>query len=45
MKKYLLLVEDERMWEQFKQRIETDLNTAIMGLIKDRVEVSHGKKK
>ncbi len=45
MKKYLLLVEDERVWEQFKQHIDTDLNTAIIQLIKSHTEGAHGKKK
>lgn len=42
MKKYLLLVEDEKLWEKFKDKIETDLNTAIIELIKK--EVGDGKK-
>ncbi|MGV8142386.1 MAG: hypothetical protein ACP5NS_01990 [Candidatus Pacearchaeota archaeon] len=37
MKKYLLLVEDEKLWEQFKEKIATDINTEIISLIKERV--------
>jgi hypothetical protein len=42
MKKYLLLIEDERLWEKFKEVIEKDLNSEIMLLIKKKVE---GKEK
>ena len=45
VKKYLLIVEDERIWEQFKHLINRDLNTEILHLIKQKVEGSHGKKK
>ena len=38
MKKYLLLVEDERLWQKFKETIKDDLNTEIMRLIKKKVE-------
>ena len=38
MKKYLLLVEDEEIWQRFKDIIEKDLNTEIMDLIRQRVE-------
>jgi hypothetical protein len=37
MKKYLLLVEDEKLWEKFKSKISKDLNTEIMALIKKKV--------
>lgn len=37
MKKYLLLVEDERLWKKFKDSIEKDINTEIMELIKKKV--------
>ena len=37
MKKYLLLIEDERLWAKFKDVIEKDLNTEIMDLIKEKV--------
>ncbi|MDP4039087.1 MAG: hypothetical protein Q8P57_00700 [Candidatus Pacearchaeota archaeon] len=43
MKKYLLLIEDEKLWEKFKQSIEKDINTEILELIKARV-VKEGKK-
>jgi len=33
LKKYLLLIEDERLWEKFKSIITKDINTEIMGLI------------
>ncbi len=38
MKKYLLLVEDEKLWEKFKECIDRDINTEILELIKKRVE-------
>ena len=38
MKKYLLLIEDERLWERFKKSITKDINTGIMDLIKDKVK-------
>ena len=38
MKKYLLLVEDEKLWESFKSKISNDLNTEIMELIKKKVK-------
>ncbi len=38
MKKYLLLIEDERMWERFKELIEGDINSEIVSLIKDKIE-------
>ena len=37
MKKYLLLVEDEKLWEKFKNIIEKDINTEIIELIKKRI--------
>ena len=37
MKKYLLLIEDEKLWDRFKNIISKDLNTEIMKLIKKRV--------
>jgi hypothetical protein len=37
MKKYLLLVEDEKMWEKFKEGLDTDINTEIISLIKKRI--------
>ena len=38
MKKYLLLVEDEELWKNFKEKIDRDINSEIMELIKERVE-------
>jgi len=37
MKKYLLLIEDEKLWEKFKEIIKKDINTEIMELIKKKV--------
>lgn len=36
MKKYLLLIEDEKLWEKFKASIKKDINTEIMELIKKK---------
>jgi len=33
MKKYLLLIEDEKLWEKFKSIIKKDINTEILELI------------
>ncbi len=38
MKKYLLLVEDEKMWENFKEIINKDINTEIIELIVNKVK-------
>lgn len=38
MKKYLLLVEDEKIWEKFKELINRDINTEIMDLIKKKIK-------
>ena len=38
MKKYLLLVEDEALWERFKKSIQKDINSEIMELIKEKVK-------
>ena len=38
MKKYLLLIEDEKLWEKFKVAINDDINTEIMELIKKKVK-------
>ena len=43
MKKYLLLIEDEKLWENFKETIQKDINSEIMELIKKKVE-KEGKK-
>jgi hypothetical protein len=42
LKKYLLLVEDEKLWHKFKELISRDLNTEIMELIKEKIK--RGKK-
>jgi len=44
MKKYLLLVEDEKLWEKFKESIKNDINSEILELIKKKVEGKEGKK-
>mgnify|MGYP001613690335 FL=1 len=47
MKKYLLLVEDEKLWEQFKDKITLDINSEIISMIKERVSKTgavHGRK-
>ena len=33
MKKYLLLIEDEKLWKKFKEIIKKDINTEIIDLI------------
>jgi hypothetical protein len=38
MKKYLLLIEDEKIWEKFKESIEKDINTEIIELIKEKTK-------
>lgn len=43
MKKYLLLVEDEKMWEKFKEGIKKDINSELIEMIKKKVENSGGK--
>ena len=45
MKKYLLLIEDEKLWEKFKNSIKKDINTEIIDLIKKKlgIEVKNEK--
>ena len=43
MKKYLLLVEDEKLWERFKELTSRDINTEIMELIKKKVGGKNGE--
>ena len=43
MKKYLLLIEDEKLWNKFKEFIEKDINTEILNLIKEKISLG-GKK-
>lgn len=38
MKKYLLLIEDEKLWERFKKIIEKDINTELINLVKGKVD-------
>jgi len=38
MKKYLLLIEDEKLWEKFKESTIKDINTEIIELIKKKTE-------
>jgi len=38
MKKYLLLIEDESLWQKFKSKIKKDINTEIIELIKKRIK-------
>lgn len=39
MKKYLLLIEDEKLWEKFKLSIQKDINTEIIALIHNKLKV------
>ena len=43
MKKYLLLIEDEKLWEKFKKAIDRDINTEILELIKNKAGVKEEK--
>jgi len=45
MKKYLLLVEDEKMWEKFKSVIEKDINTEIIELIRKKLKLENKNEK
>ena len=38
MKKYLLLIEDESLWQRFKSSIDKDINTEIINLIKKKLK-------
>ena len=40
MKKYLLLIEDEALWQRFKSSIDKDINSAILDLIKEKEQKS-----
>lgn len=44
MKKYLLLIEDEQLWEKFKALLDKDINSEILGLIREKVKEKGGKK-
>ena len=37
MKKYLLLIEDEKLWEKFKESIKKDINSEIINLIRKKL--------
>lgn len=39
MKKYLLLIEDEKLWEKFKSSIHNDINTELIELIKKKLKM------
>jgi hypothetical protein len=43
MKKYLLLIEDEKLWEKFKKAIKNDINTELIDLIKQKAGVKEEK--
>ena len=43
MKKYLLLIEDEKLWEKFKEINEKNINDEIFKLIKEKVESKEKK--
>ena len=43
MKKYLLLIEDEKLWNRFKNVILKDINSEIIDLIKKKVDVREKK--
>jgi len=36
MKKYLLLIEDEKLWNDFKKNLQKDINSEILELIKKK---------
>jgi len=38
VKKYLLLIEDEKLWKRFKEIIKKDLNTEILELIEEKIK-------
>ena len=38
MKKYLLLIENEELWEKFKKLIDKDINSEIISLIEKKVK-------
>lgn len=44
MKKYLLLIEDEELWQKFKKSIEKDINTEIIELLKRKVKGGKNEK-
>ncbi len=44
MKKYLLLIEDEKLWEKFKETMEKDINSEIIEMIERKVRSKEGRK-
>jgi hypothetical protein len=44
MKKYLLLIEDEVLWEKFKEDLNEDINSEILELIREKVKYKGGRK-
>ena len=38
MKKYLLLIENEKLWEEFKDSIDSDINSEIIKLIESKTK-------
>ncbi len=44
MKRYLLLIEDEELWEKFKSNLDKDINSEIMELIKEKARNGKGGK-
>jgi len=38
VKKYLLLIEDEKLWAKFKETIDKDINTALIELVKEKTD-------
>jgi hypothetical protein len=43
MKKYLLLIEDEKLWKKFKDSLDKDINSEIIDLIKKKIKEKGGK--
>ena len=44
MKKYLLLIEDEKLWDKFKEGLNKDINSEIIDLIKKAITHTHRDK-
>jgi len=44
VKKYLLLIEDEKLWEKFKELNKKDINSEIIELIKKKINLEERKK-
>jgi len=44
MKKYLLIIEDESLWQRFKDSNEKDINTELMEMIREKVKNKGVKK-